>query len=82
MLKIRSLENKTDNSMINFYEHKQMKEFLTEYQNPHFDTHQIKIPFRLAVIAASGSRIIQWLLNLIANVARHIWAHIRMLSCI
>ena len=46
MPKKSGLENKTDNSMINFYEHKKMKEFLTEYQNPYFDMHQIKIPFR------------------------------------
>ena len=30
--------------------------------------HQIKIPFRLAVIAASGSGKTQWLLNLIAKM--------------
>ena len=45
MPKKSSLENRTDNLMITFYEHKKMKEFLTEYQNKHFDIHQIKVPF-------------------------------------
>ena len=54
--------------MIDFYEHKNMKEFLTQYQNPHFDIHQVRVPFWLAVIAASGSGKTQWLLNLIANM--------------
>ena len=48
------LETNVENTMVNFYQHKNMKQFLTEYENPHFDFHQIKVPFRMAVIAASG----------------------------
>ena len=57
-----------DNEMVNFYSHKGMKEFITEYDNPCFDSHQIKVPFRLAVIASSGSGKTQWLLNCIARM--------------
>ena len=57
-----------NNEMINFYETKNIKQFLTEYENPHFDSHQIKVPFRISVIAASGSGKTQWLLNLISRM--------------
>jgi hypothetical protein len=30
-----------NNEMVNFYAHKGMKQFLTEYENPHFDSHGI-----------------------------------------
>ncbi len=68
MPKKSNLETKNDNEMVNFYNHKKMKEFLTEYHNPCFDCHQIKVPFRMAVIAASGSGKTQWLLNLISRM--------------
>ena len=54
MPKKNNLENKNDNEMVNFYNHKKMKEFLTEYHNPNIRGHGIKVPFRMAVIAASG----------------------------
>ena len=54
--------------MVNFYQHKNMKQFLTEYENPHFDSHQITVPFRMAVIAASGGGKTHFLLNLIAKI--------------
>jgi hypothetical protein len=63
-----NLEKSEGNKMINFYESKTIKQFLTEYENPHFDNHRIKIPFRIAVIAASGSGKTQWLLNLISRM--------------
>jgi hypothetical protein len=63
-----NLETNVENSMVNFYQHKNMKQFLTEYENPHFDSHQIKVPFRMAVIAASGGGKTQFLLNLIAKM--------------
>ena len=69
MSKKKNLATTIDNNeMVNFYAHKKMKEFITEYDNPHFDTHQIKDPFRLAVIASSGSGKTQWLLNLISRM--------------
>ena len=43
------------NDMINFYESKNIKQFLTQYENPNFDSHQINVPFRISVVAASGS---------------------------
>ena len=57
-----------DNEMVNFYSHKGMKEFITEYDNPHFDSHQIKVPFRLGIIASSGGGKTQFLLNLISRM--------------
>ena len=56
------------NDMINFYESKNIKQFLTQYENPNFDSHQIKVPFRISVVAASGSGKTQWLLNLISKM--------------
>ena len=64
-----NLESNQGNEMVNFYKHNKMKEFLTEYHNPCFDSHQIKIPFRLAVISASGGGKTQWLLNLISRMS-------------
>ena len=64
--KLLGLEN--ENQIINFYQHKNMKEFLTEYENPQFASHQIKTPFRLAAIAASGGGKTQFLLNLISKM--------------
>ena len=66
--KKKGLANIDNNEMINFYETKNIKQFLTEYENPHFDSHQIKVPFRISVIAASGSGKTQWLLNLISRM--------------
>ena len=68
MPKKPNLETIDGNEMINFYNHKKMKEFLTEYQNPNFESHQIKVPFRLAVIASSGGGKTAWLLNLISRM--------------
>ena len=68
MPKKSGLENKTDNSMINFYEHKKMKEFLTVYENPCFDSHQIKIPFRMGIVSASGGGKTQFVLNMISKM--------------
>ena len=69
MSKKKNLATTIDNNeMVNFYAHKKMKEFITEYDNPHFDSHQIKVPFRLAVIASSGGGKTQYLLNLISRM--------------
>ena len=61
------LETTTSNDMINFYNNKGMKEFLTEYHNPCYEQHQLKIPFRISVVASSGSGKTQWLMNLISR---------------
>jgi hypothetical protein len=68
MSKKKSLAIDNNNEMVNFYAHKGMKQFLTEYENPHFDSHGIKVPFRMAVIASSGGGKTQLLLNLIAKM--------------
>ena len=57
-----------DNEMVNFYSHKGMKEFITEYDNPCFDCHRVKVPFRMAVIGASGGGKTQFLLNMISKM--------------
>ena len=41
---------------------------LTESHNPHFDTHHIRLPFRMLIVGASGSGKTQTLLTLIANM--------------
>ena len=50
---------------INFYEQKDMKKHLTKTVNPHFDSHQIKLPFRMLIVGSSGSGKTNTLLNLI-----------------
>jgi ABC-type dipeptide/oligopeptide/nickel transport system ATPase component len=42
--------------------------FLTKSHNPHYDTHHIKIPFRMLIIGSSGSGKTQTLLSLIYNM--------------
>jgi hypothetical protein len=68
MPKKSNLETNNGNEMINFYNHKKMKEFLTEYHNPQFASHQIKVPFRIGVIGSSGGGKSQWLLNLLSKM--------------
>ena len=68
-------DTKTSNEMINFYKVKGIQDFLTEYHNPHFEQTQIKIPFRIAVIASSGGGKSQWVLNMLARTP-DTWGHI------
>ena len=58
----------TNNSMVNFYEHKKMKQFLKEYENPHFENHRISIPFRMGYIASSGGGKTLCLLNMLSRM--------------
>jgi hypothetical protein len=44
------------------------KRFLLKTHNPHFDTHHIKLPFRLIIAGNSGSGKTQTLLNLLYNM--------------
>ena len=55
------------NEIIDFYQHKDIKKHLTKYHNPHFDDHQINVPFRLGIIGSSSAGKTQLLLNLIAK---------------
>jgi hypothetical protein len=58
---------KNDNSMTNFYQHKDIKKYITKYHNPHFEDTQMSIPARIGVIAPSGTGKTQWLLNFISK---------------
>jgi len=69
------LETTTSNDMINFYKVKGIQDFLTDYHNPNFEQTQVKIPFRMSVIASSGGGKTQFLLNLIARTP-DTWGHI------
>jgi len=44
------------------------KKFLLKSHNPHFETHHIKLPFRMIIAGNSGSGKTQTLLNLIYNM--------------
>ena len=50
--------------IVNFYEH-MPKEFLDTADNPNFDQHKLKLPFRMCVVAPSGSGKTNFLCNLI-----------------
>ena len=69
------LETTTSNDMVNFYQHKKVKELLTNYHNPHFNDHQISIPFRMGICSASGGGKTVFILNLI-NKMQDTFAHI------
>lgn len=49
---------------INFYEHIP-KEMLVEAENPNYHLHNLKLPFRAAIVAPSGSGKTNFLINLI-----------------
>ena len=68
MSKKKGLVTLDNNEIVNFYSHKGMKEFITEYENPCFDSHRVKVPFRMAVIGASGGGKTQFLLNMISKM--------------
>ncbi len=62
-------ESKTSSSIENIYE-KIPKNMLDDADNPNFDVHQLKIPFRMCVNAPSGSGKTNFLFNLIAMFCR------------
>jgi hypothetical protein len=45
---------KNGDNITNFYQHKDIKKYVTTYHNPHFEDTQISIPARIGVLAASG----------------------------
>jgi hypothetical protein len=53
--------------IINFYEHKGIKKYITSYHNPHFKDTQMSIPARMGIIAPSGSGKSQFVLNYISK---------------
>jgi hypothetical protein len=58
---------KNGDSIINFYEHKNIKKYITSYHNPCFKDTQMSIPARMGIVAPSGSGKSQFVLNYIAK---------------
>ena len=54
----------SNSEIINFYEHIP-KKYLDPVENPNEDLHNIKLPFRMCVVAPSGTGKTNFLLNLI-----------------
>jgi hypothetical protein len=50
--------------IINLYEH-MPKEFLDNADNPNFHLHKLKLPFRMCIVAPSGSGKTNFLINLL-----------------
>jgi hypothetical protein len=61
---IRKKPKEKPNEIINFYE-VVPKKYLDETDNPNFQLHKIEIPFRMCVVAPSGSGKTNFVLNLI-----------------
>jgi hypothetical protein len=57
-------EELKSNKVINFYE-VMPKQYLTEIENPNYHLHNLKLAFRMAIVAPSGSGKTNWLVNLI-----------------
>ena len=55
---------KNDSKIVNMYE-KIPKEFLDKVENPNFPLHQLKLPFRMCIVAPSGSGKTNFLINLL-----------------
>jgi hypothetical protein len=55
---------KESSKIVNFYE-KIPKELLDNAPNPNFHLHQFKVPFRMCIVAPSGSGKTNFLINLI-----------------
>lgn len=58
------MDKKKSYEMINFYE-KIDKKLLLNNNNPNFDKHKLKLPFRMIIVGSSGSYKTGTLLNLI-----------------
>lgn len=61
--------NQNSNETINFYE-KIPSHFIDKVDNPNFYLHKLKIPFRICIVAPSGSGKTNFLLNLIEIFSR------------
>jgi hypothetical protein len=58
-----------DASIVNFYEIIP-KKYLNETENPNYDSHNIELPFRMCVVAPSGSGKTNFLMNLIREFSK------------
>jgi hypothetical protein len=47
--------SKSEDNNTNFYSKKNVKKHTKKYVNPNFERHQIKVPFRMLIVGASGS---------------------------
>jgi hypothetical protein len=74
--KIKAVKPK-NTDIINFYELDDVKAFQKDYHNPNFESHKISIPFRMAVIGASGSGKSNTVLNII-NQFTETFNHIKL----
>jgi ABC-type dipeptide/oligopeptide/nickel transport system ATPase component len=63
MPRIKKSDNKLG-QIINFYEHVP-KKYLEDVENPNYDLHNFELPFRMCIVAPSGSGKTNFLLNLI-----------------
>lgn len=61
---IRKKPKEKANEIVNFYE-VIPKKYLDDVENPNFNLHKIEIPFRMCVVAPSGSGKTNFVLNLI-----------------
>jgi len=59
--KVKDIEG---GKIVNMYE-KIPKEFLDKVENPNFDLHKLKLPFRMCIVAPSGSGKTNFLINLL-----------------
>lgn len=55
---------KEGGAIVNMYEH-MPKEFIDEVENPNFHLHKLKLPFRMCIVAPSGSGKTNFLVNLL-----------------
>jgi ABC-type dipeptide/oligopeptide/nickel transport system ATPase component len=53
--------------LVDWYK-KMPKKYLPKQHNPHYETHHIKLPFRMIIAGSSGSGKTQTLLNLLHNM--------------
>lgn len=72
------MADKKTTSLVNFYE-KMPKNLLTTSNNPHYDLHKIKVPFRMLIVGSSGSYKTGTLLNLI-NIMSDTWDKIVIIT--
>ena len=57
-------KEKADTKIVNMYE-RIPKEFLDKVENPNFHLHNLKLPFRMCIVAPSGSGKTNFLINLL-----------------
>lgn len=63
-IEIRKKPKEKANEIVNFYE-VIPKKYLDDVENPNFNLHHIEIPFRMSVVAPSGSGKTNFVINLI-----------------